>query len=103
MSTGTHATPALRPPTKVLERDITVANQRGVHSRVATGLAMIASEHGVLLRIIHGPLHVDCSSILDVLAMALVCGTRLTVRVEGGEETEQALAAVERLLSTPEA
>jgi phosphocarrier protein HPr len=85
---------------KVLEQDITVTNSRGVHSRVATGLAMIAREHGVLLQIIHGPSRIDCTSILDVLSMALVCGTRLTVRVQGsGIETEQALAAVERILT----
>ena len=88
---------------RVLERVITVANHRGVHSRVATGLAMIARERGVLLQIIHGPHRIDCSSILDVLSMALVRGTRLSVRVEGGgEETEQALAEVERLFSTPD-
>jgi phosphotransferase system HPr (HPr) family protein len=85
---------------KVLEQNITVTNRRGVHSRVATGLAMIAREHAVGLQIIHGPHLIDCTSILDVLSMALVCGTRLTVRVQGdGAETEQALAAVQRILT----
>ena len=87
----------------VFERDITVANRRGVHSRVATGLALIAREHGVLLQIIHDSQLIDCSSILDVLSLAMVCGTRLTVRVQGGgAEAELALAAAERLLTAPD-
>lgn len=84
----------------VLEREIIVANARGVHSRVATGLALIAREHGVLLQIVLGPERVDCASILDVLSMALVCGTKLTVRVEGCEAAAQlALAAAQRILT----
>ena len=85
---------------KVLEREIIVANARGVHSRVATGLALIAREHGVLLQIVLGAERVDCSSILDVLSMALVRGTKLTVRAEGGGAAAQrALTAAQRILT----
>lgn len=84
----------------VLERMITVANTRGVHSRVATGLAIVAREHGVQLEIINGDDQIDGSSILDTLSMALVNGTRITVRV-GGEmsQAELAMRAVERILT----
>jgi phosphotransferase system HPr (HPr) family protein len=85
---------------KVLEQDVTVTNQRGVHSRVATGLAMIAREHGVELQIIHGAQRIDSTSILDVLSMALVCGSRLKLRVQGvAAAAELALAAAQRILT----
>lgn len=85
---------------RILEKDITVANRRGVHSRVATALAMIAREQDIVLRIVHGPRWIDGTSILDVLSLALVCGSTITVRVQGGDAaTEQALAAVEQILT----
>jgi phosphotransferase system HPr (HPr) family protein len=84
-----------------MEQNITVTNRRGVHSRVATALAMIARAHGVTLQIGHPPQLIDCGSILDVLSLALVCGATITVRVQGGAAaTKQALAAVERILTT---
>lgn len=85
---------------KVLEQEVTVTNQRGVHSRVATGLAIIAREHGVELQIINGAHRIDCTSILDVLGMALVCGSRIRLRVKGvAAEAESALAAAQRILT----
>lgn len=84
----------------VLEQDITVGNQRGVHSRVATGLALIAREHRVSLKIIRGTEEIDGTSILDVLGLALVCGSRLTVRIAGeGTRPAAALTAVARILT----
>ncbi|MFZ5798737.1 MAG: HPr family phosphocarrier protein [Desulfobulbus sp.] len=85
---------------KVLEKKITVTNARGVHSRVATRLAMIAREHHVGLRIIHGPDCIDAASILDVLGLALVCGSKVTVRIEGERgAVEPAMAAVRLVLT----
>lgn len=84
----------------VLEREIVVCNACGVHSRIATGLALIAREHGVSLRLVSGTEEIDGASILDVLGLALVRGTLLTVRVAGeAPRAEAALAAVELLLA----
>lgn len=84
----------------VVQRDIIVCNACGVHGRIATGLALIAREHGVTLRLVAGTEEIDGASILDVLGLALVRGTLLTVRVAGeGGRAEAALAAVELLLA----
>lgn len=83
-----------------LEKSIVVQHPHGVHGRVASGLAHVAARYKVILRIIHGTDEIDCSSILDVLSMAFVCGTRFTIRVEGEKKmAEKALAAVEKLFA----
>lgn len=79
-------------------RTLVVGNERGVHGRVATALAEIAVRHQVRLVIDKGTECADCSSILDVLALALVQGTRLRVEAEG-MHAEEALQAVEQLLT----
>lgn len=82
----------------VLEKNIVVQNQRGIHGRVAARLAQIADRHKVALHIIHNGERIDCSSILDVLSMAFVYRTRFTIRVEGEtRKAVKALAAVEKL------
>lgn len=79
-------------------RTLIVGNERGVHGRVATALAEIAVRYQVRLFIEKGKECADCSSILDVLALALVQGTQLRVEAEG-VRAEEALQDVERLLT----
>lgn len=80
------------------ERTLIVANERGIHGRVATALAEIASRHQVHLVINRETECADCSSILDVLALALVQGTQLRVEAEG-QRAEEAMQDVEQLLT----
>ena len=84
---------------KPLEKNITVKIHRGVHGRVATRLAQIAQQHNVRLYIRHEGEVVDCSSVLDVLSMAFVSGTRVKFLVHG-KGAAQAIAEVDNLFST---
>ena len=68
---------------KRLEAAVTVGNVRGVHGRVAARLAEIAADLRVSLLVTREEETVDCSSVLDVLAMALVHGTEVRLAVEG--------------------
>lgn len=77
---------------------LVVGNKRGVHGRVATRLAEIASDYAVQVRIRRGEQWVDGSSILDVLALALVEGTEIQLAV-AGERAGEALAAATSLLA----
>jgi phosphocarrier protein HPr len=66
-----------------------VANPKGVHGRVATRLAELVcslGECGVELEK-DGEV-ADCRSILDVLSLALVCGSEVTVRASGARRDE---------------
>ena len=83
-----------------LEKKIIVTNPRGVHGRVATRLALIAEQYGVRLCIVNDAEGIDCTSVLDVLSMAYVSGSSLTIRATGEKKkARKALAAVEKVLS----
>ena len=75
-----------------------VGNDRGVHGRVATRLAEIAMEHNASLRIDRDGEQADCTSILEVLALALACGDDGT-RTGGRRQAEAALAAARLVLT----
>ena len=79
------------------QADLIVGNAHGVHGRVATRLAEIAASHGVKLAICRGEENVCCSSILDILALALLHGTPVRVVAEGAEADAALQAAIELL------
>jgi phosphotransferase system HPr (HPr) family protein len=83
---------------KCLDRIIKVNIHRGVHGRVATKLALITQLHGVDLYILNDSEKIDCSSVLDVLSMAFVFGTKVKFRV-CGKNAPLAIADVEKLFS----
>ncbi|WP_310600703.1 HPr family phosphocarrier protein [Desulfobulbus sp.] len=80
------------------EKMVLVGNERGVHGRVATRLAGIAASHGVRLFLCHGEDRVECSSILDVLSLALARGTAVGLVAEG-PQAERALAAAAEIIN----
>jgi phosphotransferase system HPr (HPr) family protein len=84
-----------------LARDLAVGNERGVHGRVATRLAEIASEFEVELWIQRGEERAECSSILDVLSLALVQNTEICLQVKG-KRAEAALAAAAEVITAHE-
>lgn len=79
--------------------ELIVGNERGVHGRVATRLAEIARAHEVTLQVIGKNEIVDCSSVLDVLALALVQGTPVVLEVRG-EQAATALAAAAAVIAS---
>jgi len=87
----------------VREKEVFVHNRFGVHGRVATRLAQIASRHEVQPHLLHGGETIDCSSVLDVLSMAFAFGSSFTVRVAGDEEmVTKTFLAVERVFAGEE-
>lgn len=82
----------------VVRQEVIVGSTRGVHGRVATRLAEIAASHRVALLIHRDDGIVDCSSILDVLALALTKGTVICMTAEG-DLAEKAMSAVVQVLT----
>lgn len=80
-----------------VHQELIVGGARGVHGRVATRLAEVAARYGVTLLIRRGDEVVDCSSILDVLALALTMGAKVGLSAEG-EQAKDAMAAAAQLL-----
>ena len=84
---------------KRLEATVTVGNIRGVHGRVAARLASVAADFRICLLVTREEETVDCSSVLDVLAMALVQGTEVRLAVEGENPGDALNAAIGILTS----
>lgn len=76
------------------QAELVVGNQRGIHGRVATRLAEIAVEYEVTFRLQHGLEIVECSSILDVLALALTHGTLISLHAEGSRAEAALIEAI---------
>ena len=81
----------------VLTEEMEVLVHCGIHGRVAVNLAEVAKENKVELQISSGGRQVNCNSILELLSLALVQGSRITVRAEG-DRAANALRAVRGLL-----
>lgn len=84
----------------VIEKEVVVNNANGVHGRVATKLALIARHKAIELRLLHNSREIDCTSVLEVLSLAFIRGSRFQVRISGEEEEVQAaLKAVEEIFA----
>ncbi len=83
---------------KQLEKELTVQNPNGVHGRVASYLARIASKHDATVHLVYEQTETDCAAILDILSMGLVYGTRLKIRISGNDMAK-AMSEVEQLFS----
>jgi len=80
------------------EKQLTVNNRKGIHGRIAARLIKIANKNNVRLNIIYNDELHDCSSVLDILGIALVYGATFKVRIVG-KETDKAMSAVENLIT----
>ena len=78
-----------------------VANPKGVHCRVASRLTEIVAGHDAEVRIIAGAESVDCTSILEILSLCLVHGSRVSFTAQG-PDAHRVAAAIENILSVSE-
>ena len=78
--------------------ECSVENPKGIHCRVTTRLAAIVADHTVAMKIVGSKESVDCSSILDVLGLALVHGSRVCFTAEG-PDTDKVLNSIAALFS----
>ena len=58
-------------------------NPNGVHCRIAERLIKVIDEHEATVRIIDQGQPVDCTSILELLSLALVQGSRVQFTARG--------------------
>ena len=86
---------------KIISWESTVANPNGIHCRVAERLMKVIDEHKASVQIIDQGQPVDCSSILELLSLALVQGSRVQFKALG-PDAEQVAVALERVLSESE-
>lgn len=92
---------AARAPHRVVEREFVVRRELGLHARPAGELVQLASRFRAEIEVGRGPEWVSGRSVLSLLSLAAVKGTRLKVRASG-EDAEAALEALGRVIEGSE-
>lgn len=87
----------------MLEFDVTVRSQRGLHARPAARVVAMTSEFDSKVRLIYEDRNVDGKSILGLLVLAAPQGARLRVQLDGPDEqhAERRLQALFESLNAP--
>ncbi|MHC4608358.1 MAG: HPr family phosphocarrier protein [Planctomycetota bacterium] len=82
-----------------VEREIEVPNSLGLHVRPSTSLAETAGKYRARVQVIKEGVAVNAKSSIDLLTLAAVKGTLLTVRAEGTDARDAVDAVVELIAS----
>jgi len=85
----------------MLEQQIQIINKLGLHVRAATKLVQTASEYEVGITISCNGQKADAKSIMDVLMLAAIYETTVSIRIDGDteEEEQQAMTALTGLIN----
>ena len=75
-------------------KEVEVQNQVGLHARPATFFIQKANEYRSTIWVEKDERRVNAKSLLGVLSLGIVGGTRIKIRADGGDEVE----AVENLV-----
>ncbi|MCP4134653.1 MAG: HPr family phosphocarrier protein [bacterium] len=70
------------------EKEVIVTSDAGVHARPAMMLVKEATKYPCQISLINDDMEADCKSIMSVLGLAIVSGTRLIVRADGEQDEE---------------
>ncbi len=72
----------------MVEKKVQVKSDAGVHARPAMMMVREAMKYKCNVKLVKGGDEADCKSIMSVLGLAIVSGSRLTVRADGEGEEE---------------
>ncbi len=81
-----------------IEKELRITNVLGLHGRASARLAETACRFAAEVRLLRDGEEVDAKSILDVMSVACVQGSVLTVRATG-PDAGAAVAAIEALVA----
>lgn len=70
----------------MIERELTVTNQLGLHARASAKLVQLLSGYGCNVTLVAKGREVNAKSIMGVMLLAAGRGTRVMLRVEGSDE-----------------
>jgi phosphotransferase system HPr (HPr) family protein len=82
-----------------VNRTVVVNNQQGIHARPADLIVRLAKQFQSKIEFLKDNQRVDAKSILDLLTLAAVQGTQLTIEAEGAD-AGQALDALSELFAS---
>lgn len=70
----------------MMEREVVVTSDAGVHARPAMMIVKEAMKYPCEVKLIKDDVEADCKSIMSVLGLAIISGSRLIVRASGEDE-----------------
>jgi phosphocarrier protein HPr len=73
---------------KDLARNVTIINELGLHARSAAKISKIAQQATAQVWIIKEAEKVDAASIIDILTLACIKGSRLTIKIDDPKDIE---------------
>ena len=72
----------------MFEKEVVVKSDAGVHARPAMMLVREAMKYPCTVTLQKDDIEADCKSIMSVLGLAIIPGSKLTVRADGDGEEE---------------
>ena len=78
----------------VVEKEVTVANKKGMHARPAALFVQLVEKLNVAVTVVKGAEKINGKSIMGILMLGAQCGTILKLVVEG-DNAESAMAELE--------
>lgn len=72
----------------MLEKEIVVSNQLGLHARASAKLVQLSNSFKSTVMLVGNQREVNAKSIMGVMMLAAGIGSRLTVRTDGPDEQE---------------
>jgi phosphocarrier protein HPr len=72
----------------MVEKEVIVQSDAGVHARPAMMMVRESMKYPCSVKLIKGDVEADCKSIMSVLGLAIVSGTKLIIHADGEGEEE---------------
>ena len=79
----------------MIEKTVKIKNKLGLHARAAVKLMNLANRFNSSVRITRDGNEVDAKSILGILTLAAVKGSKITIKVSGKDEQKAINALVD--------
>ena len=81
----------------MLTKEMKIINRLGLHARAAAQLVKLANQFSAEIMIEKDGESVNAKSIMGILMLAAVCGSSISVQIEG-EDADSAMAAIEEMV-----
>jgi phosphocarrier protein len=81
----------------MVERQVVIQNEKGLHVRPATAFMQLATKFASRVQVVKGGQTVNGKSSLELLMLAATPGTSLTIRAEGAD-AEQAVETLAKFV-----
>lgn len=81
------------------EKQVRIKNQMGLHVRPATAFSKLAQKYRSQIGIFKDGQRVDAKSCIELLTLAAIAGTNLTIKASG-EDAQQAVEDLAKLIET---